>query len=227
MTIDLFRKQLQHHLKPFYSKNDDAHQEPHFEEVFTTAKVLRNYLNLPYRDELLLATAYVHDIFTGEDRENHHTLSSDFVRERKLELLELVLTSEELWLLEYACLEHRASYEGGFTSRYSQLFNAADRGRPLGWKDLFDRSVAYRSTRDTNQVIPLYKIHRDVIDHLADKFSTKGYARYPDMYMRVFGDDLYLQQRHVDELVEWFNAGKAVADFYPYYGVKAPAADFE
>ena len=213
--ISALRQALITALEPIYGTGDPAHTAVHFEEVYITAKELRDATSGQYRDELLLCTAYIHDLFASSHRTVHEVMSGDFVRDGGLDWLDKVLTSEELWLLEHACREHRASYEGGFTTPYSALFNAADRERPKGWRAIYDRAWLFTSHQHEGKWIDPKVITQQVIDHLDDKFGSSGYASYPEIYEEVYGDALQQQRKDIDGLVVWVATGHPIASYVP------------
>lgn len=202
MSIDNLRKLLRDELSVMYRKNDTAHQEAHFEEVYATGVELMGYHGLGYRKELLLITAYVHDLFAW-DRPVHHDLSGDWVRDGKLPtVIQDHLSMVEVALLECACREHRASYKGEFTNGFSELFNSADFGRPVDVASMLARAVDFRLSRGDSTEDAV----RGGMVHLVEKYGTRGYARYPDMYLSLYGDqirDLEQEVQLLSVMVDW------------------------
>lgn len=188
-----------------YVLNDRAHRVEHFREVLDTGLVIaeRVGFNLNEGEQLaLVAAAYLHDLFAWS-RPNHHLLSKEFVMGSEHPMLQR-LTDIDInlpALVANACDEHRASYKGVFSSKFSELVNSSDRGLPTNPKVLLERAIQYRTAYSSSE-------SRDVIiaeskKHIFDKFGTKGYARYPDMYRDAFGTELDIQQRYVDYLFSY------------------------
>lgn len=187
-----------------YLLNDEAHRVEHFREVLDTGLVIceRVGFNLNEGEQLaLVAAAYLHDLFAWS-RPNHHLLSKEFVLGSEHSLLEhlVEINPELLDLVANACGEHRASFKGEFSSCFSELVNSSDRGLPNDPHVLLERAIQYR-TAYTNE--PRDVIIAESKKHIFDKFGTKGYARYPDMYREAFGVELDIQQRYVDYLFSY------------------------
>lgn len=182
-----------------YSKawelNDPAHRVGHFEEVRRTAVEINKRLELGFNDPQITFAAYFHDLFAWS-RENHHILSHAFVMTTEDPLFD-IFSEEDRAELALACKEHRASYRGEFSSRFSELINAADRERPSGPLLILKRALQYRQDRDHNNVD---EVIDDAIAHVKDKYGTGGYARYPELYLAAFGNELRTQQAGIDAL---------------------------
>ncbi len=201
MKLVKFRKMLILEFMELYRYNDAAHQVNHFDSVYACGVAIRNMLNLPYRDELIMMAAFTHDLFAWF-RDTHHEQSATFVNARMSDIFEATLTEEEIGWLEHACREHRASYKGEFSCEFSELFNAADRELPYGVDALLERAMGFVD-RDNPMAkgddFDVRNRHR-AVTHIYEKFGTKGYARYPDIYLKVFADELLEQRHEVDQM---------------------------
>jgi len=197
--IDNLRKELHKHFTQHWALNDRGHQHTHFEDVFQCARHINKVLDLGHSEPDMMFAAYFHDLFAWT-RVNHHELAYQFF-----------LTSDHPLILEYyahfpgqrvmvalACREHRASYTGEFSSEFSALINSADRGFPGTAERLLNRVFSHQ-----------HDIHPELSDaevmdisktFLKKKAGSDGYARYPDLYMRVFAETLKIQQSEIDQL---------------------------
>lgn len=193
--ISNLRERLISAFRNHYLLNDEGHREEHFEEVFQTGVHINKTLNLGYNEELILIAAYIHDLFAWS-RNNHHFLSCEFVESTDHPII--VEFEEDRKIIAEACFTHRASYKGNFRYPFAELINSADRCRPGTVEDLLKRAIQYREGigfQGTKE-----ELYTDAIAHLKDKHGTKGYARYPDMYMKCFGEQLMKLQQEVDKL---------------------------
>ncbi len=172
-----------------YLLNDPAHREDHFREV------LHNCLSLHRRvhgedssisqQKMYVAAAYLHDLFAWS-RVNHHILSHEYVVSGDCELL-AIFTPEERHLVAKACLEHRASFKGKFSSRFSEAFNAADLGPP---NLLHGLKRAYKYARSTAPGRTPEEAVQVAVDHLIDKYGRNGYARRSDVYVTMYSAEI-------------------------------------
>lgn len=179
-----------------YLLNDEAHREEHFEDVFKTGRYINQTLSLGFPDELILMAAYLHDLFAWS-RRNHHELASEFV----LGTCHPLLTSlfpRERELLAMGCLHHRASYTGDFQGPFDELINAADRGLPKPVSAIVDRAISFRVSRGYSG--PRSALVANAVKHVQEKYGRGGYARYPEMYMKCFQEEVETLRREIDEI---------------------------
>lgn len=193
------------------SKNDPAHQWGHFVGVFNTGMVLNQNLGKGYSKYAIFAVAFFHDLYAWS-RKDHHELSCEWIRNTDhpiiKEVMELISTDTEAtvrWspeeareLVALACLEHRASYTGEFSSEFSELMNAADYEEPQGLAPIFRRAFQYARAKAPGSGIQDW-IQTSMV-HMDEKFSRDGYAKYPDMYMEVFGPQIEEIWDEIDDL---------------------------
>ena len=178
-------KEIREYYKKFLlPKNGDnvrnSHGVDHCDDVFNLMKKLNKKLEYGYSEKIIAFAAYIHDIYSdAENRKIHHILAHTYVLNRVDDLLK-ELSEDDLYLIADAVLEHRASYKGEFSSNLSRLISAADRGVP-DYDIYYNRSLIYN---DGN--------HKDVIEHLVDKFGRDGYAvkKYPKFYSDMFKEEL-------------------------------------
>lgn len=187
LSLDNLRKEMSKINEENYLKNDRAHREDHFEDVFECGMDMmqKTGKRIVTSKELLIA-AYYHDLFAW-DRDVHHLLSYQHVRTRNDELLKRILNQEEADRISMMCLEHRASFKGEFTNELTMFFNAADHGRPTTVESMIERATQLFSRELGISEGDAYK---GAVLHLKDKYGYGGYARYPEVYLKVYADEL-------------------------------------
>lgn len=175
-----------------YSINDMAHQLDHVRKVAVHAIHINETLKLGLDRRMLVIPAILHDMYTRQ-RDIHHLLARLFILTSKYPHLRPFSEGERL-LMADAAAEHRASYTGEYSSMYSQVIAAADRGVPADLKEMVDRSWNYAVSRLGCDET---KAAEHVLQHLKEKYATTGYARYPDLYLRMYGIQLAEMRREV------------------------------
>lgn len=181
-----------------WAKNDPAHREEHFAKVFSAAVEIDSNLNLGHDPINMLFAAYMHDLF-AHDREIHHVRSHDYVMRAKDPLLKKYLSSgSDRLAVANACLQHRASFTGEFVSEFAELINAADYMRPEGLVSLMDRARQYTMHQDPT--LSADEVEANVIYHMREKFSRFGYAKYPTLYLKVYGEEVQSIYDEIDRL---------------------------
>lgn len=196
--IDEIRQEIVEAFSKHWELNDKAHRQEHFEEVFQTGLVINKTLGHDFDPKHILFAAYFHDLFAWS-RVNHHDLSFEFMRTTDHPLILKYLPSHtERVAIACACHEHRASYKGRFFSVFTELVNSADRGRPGPVKPMLERAIQYREFHHPEQSKDRREF--EAIKHLRDKYGYEGYARYPDMYEKVFGVELAMMRDKIEQL---------------------------
>ena len=178
----------------FYKK-DSSHGLSHVEEVAKNALEINRKMILNLNEEYLVLVALFHDIFSDIDRKNHHTLAADwfikFMKEKdkhdEIDILEMSL----------AIKEHRASYNGEYSSLLSEVLAAADRGAP-NLKSIIFRSSKYYLEKNLNK--DLKEVAEDVYKHLLEKYSRNGYMKYNAIYSSFHGEEIYNMYLAIDNL---------------------------
>lgn len=114
----------------YYELNDsESHGYKHLDDVYELAMKIKNKLSLDIPDNLILITAYTHDMFSSINRDLHHVLGYKYILDTNVYFLNDLSISDR-YLIAHAVKEHRASYKGVYTSVLSELISAADRGIP-------------------------------------------------------------------------------------------------
>ena len=178
-----FKKEVRDFYKPFYANGDAAHLIDHADSVCNLALKI----NREYSPKLVILASYIHDIFNATNRKEHNTLAYRYVKDISDNFLK-DLNEEELELVAHAVLEHRASFKGKFFSKLSAIISSADRGLPDVEQTVI-RSMRYN---DANA--------QDVYEHMLDKYSTKGYAKYPTIYQEIFAKELEAFKTEIDAI---------------------------
>lgn len=195
LSLDELRDKIIQEFTPHWALNDSAHRIEHFLAVEECANYINDKLSLGCDPKLIMLAAFFHDLFAWS-RYNHHIMSQEWVATNDHPIFRK-LTHPERELVSNACGEHRASFEGAFSSTLSRLISSADRGRPGFVTDMLERSKAYH--RDALKLGD-EAANRGAVDHLKEKFGTGGYARFPALYEQAFGDELDHQRFLIDNL---------------------------
>lgn len=206
--IDEFVEQFKDHV----GLNDKAHQMEHFMDVFNEAVMINDKFNWNYPKEALLAVALFHDLFAWS-RENHHELSQKFVETSNNPLLLKLIKGSSTAVkgshsgfydedvarhhIALSCGQHRASYKGEYSSSLSEIMATADRGKPCETETV---RRAYLYARDKNKEGSREEWVTATAVHMREKFSTSGYARYPEMYKQVYGEELAKLRKYFDNV---------------------------
>lgn len=193
--LDSLRENIKFDFWRQWQLNDSAHREEHFVAVEKWGHFINERLELGYDPKLVLFVAWFHDLFTW-DRSNHHQMSAHWIRTSSHHLLSQLSREGERELVAQACEEHRASFTGVYSNPFCELMACADRGAPGDVTGMLQRAIQYRRFRGCSEQEAL----RGAVEHLKEKFGSQGYARYPEMYIRAFGDELEEQRRVIDDL---------------------------
>ena len=178
-----FKNSVRDYYAHFYNDGDEAHKIDHADDVCNLALKINKNLD----EKLIILASYIHDMFNATNRPTHNELAYAYVMRADDKFLKM-LTQKELKEVAHAVLEHRASFKGEFYSELSELISSADRGEP----DL--EKVVVRSMKFNHGDA------QDVYEHIKDKYGSKGYAKYPDVYVKIFKDELRLFQERADKI---------------------------
>lgn len=204
---------------PIYKSNDSAHNVEHLEDVLSTAATIIErvgYESIPAKDR---ASAFVailfHDITATTDRDNHQNSGAEsfdrmmniVVRQIRSRLLRNIVIDGRYGVdvdkAKAAIREHRASYKGDFSTIVSEIVSGADRGIPQPTEENVKHKIA------KSYKYHIEKLHEtedeariNSLEHIKEKYGTKGYAKYPDIYEKAFKDELGAFRRLVDEICD-------------------------
>lgn len=174
--------------------NDEAHRLKHFNAVEACGLEINRRLNLGYDPKLITLVAFFHDMYAW-DRGNHHQMSARWVETTDHPIIAQLEPRERAWVY-WGCLQHRASFEGVFANTFSEMMNAADRELPGNVAGMIERGVQYRTARG----VGADEARAGAIEHIKGKFGRGGYARYPDLYEKAFGNVLEAQYEEIAAL---------------------------
>jgi hypothetical protein len=194
MNIDEMREKVIKDFSAHWGLNDPAHRIEHFSEVERCGHHINEVLDLGEKPKLIMLAAYFHDLFAWT-RVNHEILSCEFVTSSDYSVFNDLLKIERT-SVAIACLHHRASFKGTFTWKLDALINSADRMFPSENID----GLIHRSLVCSIHNVGRYKAVNATYEHVKEKFGSTGYARYPEMYVEVFKEELKQQQLRVDNL---------------------------
>ncbi len=186
---------------PYYQNNDNGHQIDHAISVLDNALQFKRKLNLVIPDREIVAAAIMHDIQLYLGRTDHHYNGWLFVSKADYPGRTSFSTSAGE-RIELAVFQHRASYDGAFTSELSSLISSADRGIPSTIKELLDRMLICKTdwARRHNKLLSSDEIMVESVNHLKEKFGSCGYSRYPDIYRKMFNNQLTTRAKLIDAL---------------------------
>ena len=181
-------------MRKMEQNQDPSHDWRHVRDVARAAYRVAHWAGIQLQP--LLLAAVTHDTYSGIDRVNHHLLSGAWVRE----VLPSTFHGDWTETVALCCEQHRASYKGEYTGIYQEAFASADRGMLTmdSINDVIKRSHQYSSARtaDPDEAI------RMVVVHMPEKFGTKGYAKWPNLYRDVFSNELAALQVSADQVTE-------------------------
>lgn len=186
MNINNLIESVRSFVIPYYERNDSAHKIAHADSVCCLALKLNDFLPIEKRVEvpLIILASYFHDV-AASDRKVHHIKAAEIVRTIDFEFL-VDLDAKDREIVALACLEHRASYSGEFSSMLSEIISSADRGKPALQYHL-QRSIQFNMDRE-NMTYDAARINACL--HMKDKYGEGGYANYPNLYKTYFADQL-------------------------------------
>jgi len=179
-------------VKPYYEKNDRAHQIDHADDVFKLACDIANFVDYD-RIDLVALASYLHDIQVYVDRANHHTLAYDVVMSIELNEFFEGLSDLDRGLVAFAVSEHRASYQVFYTSELSEIIASADRGEPV-YDEIFARGLVCATSSGFADPVKYTK------KHMKEKYGRDGYAKYPDIYLLFFQYEIEKLWSKIDDL---------------------------
>lgn len=200
--------------QPFYQINDRAHQIAHVITVTDEAMEINRVLELGLDDCILVGAAMTHDLF-NTNREMHHDLVRMYLLTNSIYWMR-EFSEKERMIMAAAAGEHRASYKGEYTSMYSEVVSAADRGRPND-RSAVIRCAVYGFDKSGYTGVALFN---HVMSHMREKYGTSGYARYPDLYTKFYSESLSKFQATMEHLnaaeIELFVADHPIAKHFHF-----------
>lgn len=183
----LYRQRVISKYSAQWNTLDPAHRLEHFDNVFHNAqKILQDVPEMNDNIDMkeVFVVSYFHDLFTWS-RNNHHRLACEFILTTSCSIVsELLVGKHARMRAAKACLEHRASWEGTYSSSLSKLMSAADRGIPKTADVLLQRSMAY--TRANQPTVSEAEVRFISVLHVKEKYGRHGYARVPEFHLKAY-----------------------------------------
>lgn len=165
--------------------NDKAHDLTHVYHVCQQGNTLSSLQD--YDDNwraLVLAGCLLHDIGCRYDRASHHVIAYGLTFELLNRHAPGHFSAEETLIIAKSCLEHRASWKGGFSHPISETVALADRGIP-DFELYCKRAVQFRLGNQLDDKVLI----EEVKAHLEDKFlPNTGYVwkSYPELGLSLY-----------------------------------------
>ena len=193
----------------WYIKSDAAHRIDHIDDVWSNYCYLVNENRIRGLDrKIIFLAVYMHDIFTGENRDIHNELASKFVlnswRTKEKELLNLRECKEsEIKLIADMVYWHRSSLVFNpkkfkkQEAEYITIIRAADKGAPI-FSEWLVRTMKYHE-HDKDPI-------KNARKFFIDKYGENGYAwkndpTYKELYITHY-------DKFQEDLNEWLEETK-------------------
>lgn len=157
-----------------YTNNDGGHNEEHILNVYKNAKYICSkigYDNL----KLIKVIVYAHDLFTYQDRKNHHILAAKYIKNSSI--LPKFFNKNEINIMAKAVEEHRSDLNQ--TTLESKILYDADKldcyhsiGR------MIERSIYFNINNIANSIT----LYNDVYTHLKQKYLKNVRLHFDESY---------------------------------------------
>ena len=172
--------------------NDPHHREDHILDVTLNAVMLAKKYGLHNLIPFKLA-ALIHDMYSGTNREIHHTLACEWAK------VNLANYGYEVYadLVAGMCYAHRDSGTGTYRNLHEEIFAAADRG-PLTLRSSVSRSVNHL-TLDNEE--DLKREFERTVAMLRRKFGANGgYSCYNRVHDEMYGRQVAAFQKELEHI---------------------------
>lgn len=181
-------------MKKMAANQDPSHDWEHVKDVAKAAYRMAHHAGIQLQPLLLAAIS--HDTYSGIDRVNHHRLSGQWVRE----ILPGTLHGPWTETVALCCEQHRASYQGEYTGIYQEAFASADRGllTMTSIEKTVKRSYRYAFAKVNDHETAV----QHVLGHMPEKYGSKGYAKWPNLYQAVFDKEIKMLQIEADNMTD-------------------------
>lgn len=178
------QKRLFNYFAPYYASNNKGHQINHAIEVCSLAYRIAGSVYPGKLDgRILSVAAFAHDMYSDK-RDTHHLTGAEHILSSEFRKHGFLKSDEEYELAAAAVREHRASFKGeSYTSQYSEVISAADRGSP-------DLDRILKRVYSCNMGGALEDNLASSLKHLHEKFGRDGYMRTTDAYKEYFKDEI-------------------------------------
>ncbi len=183
-----------------YLANDRAHRIDHAVDVVNEGIRIATVIG---HEELIpgvIVAGYYHDVYRV-DAAAHNFLAFKEVLSDSSYIIEIggAETRLDVMSIATACMEHRATWTGDYSSILSKIIATADRGNPakVDTEERIRRSYLY-AIDHLGYTNASAKAH--AVDHIQAKYGAGGYMKVPLMYMRLYADTLVEQSNLIDNI---------------------------
>lgn len=172
---------------------DKSHNWSHIQDVAHACHLFAEKFALNLKP--LLIAALWHDVFSHSHRRHHHLLAGDTVRR-----LTFFLDPDVREQASLCCEQHRASYTGEYSGKLQEAFASADRGvlKFDSIKKVVQRSYDFTRSKGYSHEEAVTR----VVEHMEDKYSHTGYAKWPLMYQEMFSAELQVLKDEATNMTE-------------------------
>lgn len=198
------REKLINSIYPIDGAVTYSHGSKHINDVMNLGVMLLqdNIERFDNENEIktLFMSIILHDCTRNIDKKNHEKSAEEFISilmdySMVFNMIIMYNNIDVNQMIE-AIKEHRASYEGEFSSVTSELLSSADRGNPTSLDDKIERSYNYAKEHGEND----QEAWKHAIDHMKEKYSRTGYQKIPNMYINFFKDQIEDLWNTIDNL---------------------------
>lgn len=196
--ITKYKEMFKDVLDSSYGK-DPAHGMDHIDSVLKKAIRLNYKYNAGCDIDEIIVASLLHDMFSASSREHHHELGYEWVIASRRRYQDVFEDVEVKIRIARAILEHRASYSGDYYSNLSELLATADREDP-NLNSIVSRAFKYY--KHNNPDANFKEVSTNVLKHLEEKYSRRGYSQYTNMYMLENNKELHNMLDDIDSLMD-------------------------
>ncbi len=191
---------INHTSNIYNSFTDDSHGISHIGNVIGKALCIlidNPTNNLPLDASKVFIAGLWHDLFTFEDRKEHHILASKDVLKYQNELN---LNHNDLKDISMMIYRHRASSKEPNDipeTHLEKILSDADRSYDL--TEFITRSASYH--RVNSPTSTEFELANNVLEHLKDKYGSNGYAKF---FIVNFNSSVYFDNLTIDDILEYY-----------------------
>ncbi|MFI3296762.1 MAG: HD domain-containing protein [bacterium] len=162
---------LEEKILPCYDSYDKGHNREHIVEVVRGAMELAQEREVDI--EMVITSAYFHDLGLCQGREIHHLASAKMLRNDLF--INQYFTPTQIDIIAEAIEDHRASAKSNPRSIYGEILSSADRIIKLD-------TIIIRSYYHSEKHYPHFTFDEHIErihNHIVTKYGENGYLRVP------------------------------------------------
>lgn len=163
------RKYVEQEILPIHDNFDKAHRRDHILSVIDNCMLLAQHY--PINHSMIYAIAAFHDTGAGENRELHHIISGNIIRNDSN--LRKWFTPEQIETMAQAAEDHRASSNKEPRSIYGKVVAEAD--RDISKEKIVRRTIEYGLAN--NPSLNKEGHWQRTLQHLHEKYAEGGYIK--------------------------------------------------